>query len=638
MYKLWDLKTLPLQIQTPQPNDIIISQNQKPKYINNLANEIDILEDELEMYGKYKAKISLDILTRLKDRKNGKYILVTGITPTPLGEGKSTTTIGLAQAFSNLSINSFACIRQPSQGPTFGIKGGAAGGGYSQVIPMEEFNLHLTGDIHAITAANNLIAAAIDARMFHENTQTDTALFNRLVPTKNNTKSFSNLQKKRLIKLGINKTDGMLLTPDEIKRFSRLDINPDTITWNRVIDTNDRFLRKIIIGKSPTEKDQIRETQFDISVASELMAIIALSNNVTDMINRIENIVVARSKTGNPITCLDLGVSGAVAVLLKECLMPTLMQTIEGSPVFVHTGPFASIAHGNSSILADKIALKLVGESGYVITEAGFGADIGMEKFCNIKCRISELKPDVVVLVTTIRALKMHGGGPNVTPGKSLAKDYSNENINLLINGSENLLKHIENIKKFNLTCVVCLNVFETDTFDEINILKEHINVQANVNVIESTHWAKGGSGAVELASDIINICSHQKTNDFKFLYNLKTSIIKKINMICKELYGAEYVTFSDKAMEQIDWYTKNNYADLPICMAKTPFSLSHDKTLKGRPTNFTVPIREVKASIGAGFLYPIVGDISTMPGLPTRPCFYDIELEPSTNQVIGLF
>lgn len=622
------------------PSDIIISQSQTARYIEKLASEIGILENELNLYGKYKAKVSTDILKRLNNKINGKYVLITGITPTPLGEGKSTTVLGLTQALTaTLSYNSFACIRQPSQGPTFGIKGGAAGGGYSQVIPMEEFNLHLTGDIHAITAGNNLISAAIDARMFHENTQSTLDLYNRLVSKK---KGFSNLQLKRLINININKSDPNILTKDEIECFSRLNIDPDTITWNRVIDTNDRFLRGITIGQSPTENGQIRKTQFDITVASELMAIMALSNDINDMNNRIEKIIVAHNKNGEPISCLDLGVSGAVSVLLQDCLEPTLMQTIEGTPVFVHAGPFANIAHGNSSILADKIALKLVGENGYVVTEAGFGADIGMEKFFNIKCRSSGLEPDLVIIVATIRALKMHGGGPNVSPGKPLPDEYNNENLELLEKGSCNLIKHIENVKKFGMPCLVALNVFEEDTTNEINLLKEYIYNHTKVEVIESSHWAYGGKGAEILARKVVEITNKDNNkkhnNKFQFLYDVNMSIKDKIEIIAKEIYGASSVKYHKKALDQIIWFEKYGYDKLPICMAKTHLSLSHDKTLKGRPIGFEIPIKEIGGSFGAGFLYPIVGNISKMPGLPTRPCFYDIELNLETGKIEGLF
>ncbi|XP_020842262.1 monofunctional C1-tetrahydrofolate synthase, mitochondrial isoform X2 [Phascolarctos cinereus] len=427
-YRRWKLRSLKLQPLSPVPSDIEISRGQTPKAVDVLAKEIGLLADEIEIYGQSKAKVRLSLLERLKDQADGKYILVAGITPTPLGEGKSTVTVGLVQALTaHLHVNSFACLRQPSQGPTFGVKGGAAGGGYAQVIPMEEFNLHLTGDIHAITAANNLLAAAIDARILHESTQTHKALFNRLVPLVNGVREFSGIQLSRLKKLGINKTDPSTLTEEEMTRFARLDIDPSTITWQRVLDTNDRFLRKITIGQAKTEKGFFRQAQFDIAVASEIMAVLALTDGLEDMKNRLGRMVVASDKKGQPVTADDLGVTGALAVLMKDAIKPTLMQTLEGTPVFVHAGPFANIAHGNSSVLADKIALKLVGGEGFVVTEAGFGADIGMEKFFNIKCRASGLVPNVVVLVATVRALKMHGGGPSVAAGIPLKKEYTEE-------------------------------------------------------------------------------------------------------------------------------------------------------------------------------------------------------------------
>merc|ERR1712241_573636 len=422
----WNLSYLPLKPLAKVPSDIEVARAQVPKDIANLASEIGLLPAELDLYGKKKAKVSLNVLERIGGRQSGRYVVVTGITPTPLGEGKSTTTIGLVQALgSQLKRNVFACVRQPSQGPTFGIKGGAAGGGYSQVIPMDEFNLHLTGDIHAITAANNLLAAQIDARMFHEKTQPLQSFYKRFVPSKDGVRTFSEIQMKRLKKLGINKTNPDELTEDEIRKFAFLDIDPSTITWQRVLDTNDRYLRKITVGQSPTEKGLTRETQFDITVASEIMAVLALTTSLADMRERLGKMVVASSKCGDPVTAEDLGVAGALTVLMKDAIRPNLMQTLEGTPVFVHAGPFANIAHGNSSILSDKISLKLVGEDGFVVTEAGFGADIGMEKFFDIKCRSSGLTPNAVVLVATVRALKMHGGGPKVVAGTPLKPEYT---------------------------------------------------------------------------------------------------------------------------------------------------------------------------------------------------------------------
>lgn len=463
------IKPLHLELLEKVPSDIEIASAQVPKHVDVLAEEVGIATGELDLYGKYKAKVSLDLLKRLQHRKDGKYIVVAGITPTPLGEGKSTTTIGLAQALgAHLGKVAFACVRQPSQGPTFGIKGGAAGGGYSQVIPMDEFNLHLTGDIHAITAANNLLAAAIDARYFHESTQSNKALFNRLCPPKKGVRTFAPVMMKRLEKLGINKTNPDELTEEEQGRFARLDIDPAAVTWQRVLDVNDRYLRKITIGQAATEKGLTRDTGFDIAVASECMAVLALATDLKDMKERLGRMVVATSKAGEPITADDIGVTGSLAILMKDAIKPNLMQTLEGTPVFVHAGPFANIAHGNSSILADKIALKLAGveqgqsadDYGYVITEAGFGADIGMEKFCNIKCRISGLNPNAVVLVATIRALKMHGGGPEVTPGKPLSEIYLKENLEVLEKGCCNLIRHVQNSKKFGMKVIVAINRF----------------------------------------------------------------------------------------------------------------------------------------------------------------------------------
>ncbi|MCJ7701336.1 MAG: formate--tetrahydrofolate ligase, partial [Anaerolineales bacterium] len=417
-----EFEPIPLELKQPVPSDIEIAQAQQPniKNVSKIAEEAGILPEELEMYGNYKAKVRLEITERLKDVPNGKYIDVTAITPTPLGEGQSTTMVGLSEALgAHLGKNVFTCIRQPSQGPTFGIKGGAAGGGYSQVVPMEDFNLHLTGDIHAITAANNLLAAAIDTRMYHESRQSDEALFRRLCPTaKDGSRFFSWPMIKRLKKLGIDKTDPNELTEEEISRFVRLDIDPDTLTWRRVVDINDRMLRGITIGQGPKEGGFSRETGYDISVASEIMAILALTSDLADMRERFGSIVIATSKSGEVITAEDIGCAGAMTVLMKDAIMPTLMQTLEGTPAFVHAGPFANIAHGNSSIVADKIALKL---ADYVVTESGFGADIGMEKFFDIKCRYSGLIPNCVVLVATVRALKMHGGGPTVKAGLPLA-------------------------------------------------------------------------------------------------------------------------------------------------------------------------------------------------------------------------
>ncbi|CAG8718577.1 14080_t:CDS:10, partial [Dentiscutata erythropus] len=609
------ISTLALERLVPVPSDIDIATSQTPKLIKELAEELGLAPNEFELYGQYKAKVNLSVIERLKSRKNGKYVVVTGITPTPLGEGKSTTTVGIAQALgAHLGKLSFACVRQPSQGPTFGIKGGAAGGGYSQVIPMDEFNLHLTGDIHAVTAANNLLAAAIDARMFHENTQKDKALFNRLCPAKNGVRVFAPVI---------------------------------------VIDTNDRFLRRITIGQNPTEKGQTRSTGFDISVASECMAVLALSTSLDDLRERLGRMVVATNKAGDSsITADDLGIGGALTVLMKDAIKPNLMQTLEGTPVFVHAGPFANIAHGNSSILADKIGLKLVGvecdaegnpvegsEEGYVITEAGFGADIGMEKFFNIKCRLSGLVPDCVVIVSTVRALKMHGGGPEVTPGNPLHEAYLSENLELLEKGCINLVKHIQNARKYGLPVVVAINTFTSDTQAEHELIRK-VAIEAGASdAVPSAHWELGGEGAIELGKAIIKATTNkEEKREFRFLYDVNKPIVEKIEIITKEMYGADGIELSEKAIEKVERYTKQGFANLPICMAKTHLSLSHDPTLKGVPTGFTVPVRDIRASVGAGFLYPLLGEMQTMPGLSTRPCFFDVDLDTKTGKIHGLF
>ena len=625
------------ELKRPVPSDLDIAQSIEPLPISQIAEEAGILPEELIPYGRTKAKVRLEVRDRLADRPNGKYILVTAITPTPLGEGKSTTTVGLAQALgAHLGKLAFADVRQPSQGPTFGIKGGAAGGGYSQIIPMEDFNLHLTGDIHAITAANNLLAAAIDTRVHHESYQSDESLFNRLCPpAKDGSRKFSPVMLRRLEKLGIDKTDPNELTEEERSRFVRLDIDPDTITWRRVVDTNDRYLREIMIGLGPKEKFQ-RKTGFDITVASEIMAILALTTSMSDMRDRLGKMVVAMSRSGDPVTADDLGVGGALTVLMKDAIAPNLMQTLEGTPAFVHAGPFANIAHGNSSIVADQIALKLAGPDGYVVTEAGFGADIGMEKFFDIKCRYSGLVPDAVVLVATIRALKMHGGGPKVVAGRPLDPAYTEENLELVEKGAENLKVHIKNALKYGVPVVVAVNRFTNDTDAEIELVRK-IAIEAGAeDAVMSNHWADGGAGAVELGKAVI--AAAEKPSNFKFLYDLDLSIKEKIETIAREIYGAASITYTETAEKQIKSYTENGFDKLPICMAKTHLSLSTDPRLKGAPTGFNVEVREVRASVGAGFIFPLLGAMSTMPGLPTRPVFYDVDLDLETGKVVGLF
>lgn len=627
---------IPLNRLSPVPSDIEIAQAAELKPISLVAQELGLETDEIEFYGPYKAKVKLEILERLKDVPNGKYVDVTAITPTPLGEGKTTTTVGLSQALgAHLGKRVMTCIRQPSQGPTFGIKGGAAGGGYSQVVPMEDFNLHLTGDIHAITAANNLLAAAIDVRMLHEAEATDEQLFERLFPKdKKGERHFTSNMVARKAKLGITCADPEEMSAEERSRFCRLDIDAETITWRRVMDTSDRFLREITVGQGPNEKGRERRTGFDITVASEIMAILALTTSLADMRRRFGEIVIGLNRRGEAINVDDLGVAGAMTVLMRDAIKPTLMQTLEGTPVFVHAGPFANIAHGNSSILADKIGLKL---ADYVITESGFGSDMGMEKFFDIKCRYSGLKPDVVVLVATVRALKMHGGGPKVVAGKPLDQAYTNENLPLLKEGLSNLLAHISIARKYGIPVVVAVNSFATDTEAELNLVREAAIEQGGASAaVVSRHWELGGEGARELAEAVV--AAAEQPSDFKFLYPLERSIKEKIETIAREVYGADGVDYSPEAEERIAEYTRLGFDKLPICMAKTHLSLSHDAALKGVPKGFRIPVRDVRASVGAGFLYPLLGTMTTMPGLPTRPAFYDIDIDLETGKVTGLF
>lgn len=577
------------------PSDIEISKAATPLNISEVAAKAGILPDELEPYGDVKAKVKLSILGRLKGRPNGKYIDVTAITPTPLGEGKTTTSVGLTQALGQIGKNVFLCIRQPSMGPTFGIKGGAAGGGYSQVIPMEEFNLHLTGDIHAVSIANNLLAAAIDSRVKHEAHCDDAAWAATGLP--------------------------------------RLNIDPETITWRRVVDVNDGALRFIETGQSDSWLDgPQRKTGFDIAVASEIMAVLALADSLSDMRERLGRIIVAMNKDGKPVTAEQIGCAGAMAVLMKDAIKPNLMQTIEGQPAFVHAGPFANIAHGNSSIIADRIALKL---ADYVVTESGFGADIGMEKFFDIKCRYSGLVPDCVVLVGTVRALKMHGGGPKVTPGKPLDEAYTKENLPLLEKGVCNLVRNIKIAGLFGVPVVVAVNQFPTDTTAELELVRNAAKAAGAVDAVVANHWAEGGKGAVNLANAVVKACELPK--NFRLLYPDDMPIREKIRTICKKVYQADDVTFEPLAEKQIASYEAAGLGKLPMCMAKTHLSLSHDPLLKGVPSGFTVPVREVRASAGAGFLYPLLGAMRTMPGLPSRPAFMDIDLDADGN-VLGMF
>ena len=668
--KVRHIVPLPLKLTRPVPSDIAVSRAQYPKSITQVASEVGVDSHELEPYGHTKAKIPLSVLNRLAHRRNGRYILIAGITPTPLGEGKSTTTLGLTQAIgAHLNRIVFANVRQPSQGPTFGIKGGAAGGGYSQVIPMDEFNLHLTGDIHAITAANNLLAAAIETRMFHESTQKDGPLYRRLVPAKKGTRQFQPIMFRRLQKLGITKTNPDDLNEDEIHRFARLDIDPDTITWRRVLDVNDRHLRGITVGQAPTEKGHSRETAFDISVASECMAILALSNSLKDMRERLGRMVVATSRSGDPVTCDDIGAGGALAALMKDAIKPNLMQSLEGTPVLVHAGPFANISIGASSVIADKLALKLAGtepdedheaKTGFVVTEAGFDFTMGGERFFNIKCRSSGLSPDTVVIVATVRALKVHGGGPEISAGAPLPEVYRTENVDVLRKGCVNMKKHIENARQYGVPVVVAINRFETDTEAEIAVIREEAIAAGAEDAVSANHWAEGGAGAVDLAKAVMTASS--KPKDFKLLYSLDDggSVQDRIERVTKNMYGAAGIELSELAQKKVDTYTKQGFGNLPICIAKTQYSLSHDPALKGAPTGFTVPIRDVKLAVGGGYLYgflalflsffvyicmltnnsryALAADIQTIPGLPTAPGYLNVDIDTETGEIDGLF
>ncbi|KAL9895512.1 LOW QUALITY PROTEIN: C-1-tetrahydrofolate synthase, cytoplasmic-like [Glossina fuscipes fuscipes] len=503
-----------------------------------------------------------------------------------------------------------------------------------RVIPMEDFNLHLTGDIHAVTAANNLLAAQLDTRIFHESTQEDKPLYERLVPKIKGERKFSKIQFRRLQRLGINKTDPDSLANEEITRFARLDIDPDTIMWERVVD--ERYLRQITVGQSPTEKGLSRPASFSISVASEIMAVLALASDLEDMKQRLGRMVVAFSRAGEPVTADDLGVTGALTVLLKDALEPNLMQTLEGTPVLVHAGPFANIAHGCSSIVADEIALKLVGKEGFVCTEAGFGSDIGMEKFCNIKCRSSGRYPNAMVLVATVRALKMHGGGAPVTPGAPLNKQYTEENLQLLEKGIPNLLQHISNGHNFGMPVVVAINGFSSDTNAEHEMIRKASLNAGAVDAVICTHWSEGGAGCLDLANAVIKAC--EKSNNFKLLYPNEMPLLDKLNTIAQNMYGAAKVELTPHAEKTMQKLTKAGFGNLPICMSKTSASLTGDAKIKGAPKGFTLTIQNFYVSAGAGFVVAMCGEISKMPGLPTRPCIYDIDLNTETGVIEGLF
>ncbi|MFW5999817.1 MAG: formate--tetrahydrofolate ligase [Halanaerobiaceae bacterium] len=551
-------------------SDIAIAQAAEMKSIEEISAQLDLGEDDLEKYGDYKAKIKLDVLDR--DKEDGKLVLVTAMTPTRAGEGKTTTSVGLSQALNRLGKTSAVALREPSLGPTMGIKGGAAGGGYSQVVPMEDINLHFTGDIHAIGSANNLISAVID---------------------------------------------------NHIKQGNQLDIDPTEVKWKRVVDMNDRALRNMVVGLGGKIHGIPREDGFMITVASEIMAILCLADDLRELKEMIAEIVVAYDHAGQPVTVGDLNVAGAAAALLKDAIKPNLVQTLENTPAFIHGGPFANIAHGCNSVLATRMALKF---SDIAVTEAGFGADLGAEKFFNIKCRYSGLVPDAAVLVATVRALKMHGG---------LEQDeLEEEDLAALETGMENLEKHIENIRKFGVPVVVAINRFSADTEAELELVRRRCE-EMGIPVALSEIWAKGGAGGEELAQRTLALLEEEP--DFNHLYPLEFPIREKIGRIAREIYGANGVDYSKEAEKQIDRYERLGYGDLPICMAKTQNSISDNPELKGRPADFNVIVREVKLSAGAGFLVPLTGPVLTMPGLPSRPSAEDIDID-NDGKISGLF
>ena len=581
-------------------SDIEICQTATLIRMKTIASNLGLHDDDITPQGRYKAKVNIDALKHLENKPNGKLILVSVITPTPLGEGKTVTTIGLAQGLAKLGESVSACIRQPSMGPVFGVKGGAAGGGYSQVAPMEELNLHLTGDIHAITAAHNLASAAIDARIYHEQ-----RLGYELFSEKND--------------------------------LPALRIDPERVVWKRVMDHNDRALRMVTIGNNEEGKTingYQREDGFDITAASELMAILALASDLQDLRQRIGRIVVAYNLDGEPVTTEDLQVAGAMTVTMKFAINPTLMQTLEGVPTFVHSGPFANIAHGNSSIIADNIALKL---TDYTVTEGGFGSDMGLEKACNIKAPLAGKAPDCAVLVATLRGIKANSGLFPLSPGQALPKALFAPNQEALNAGLDNLQWHINNCAKYGLPVVVAINRFPEDTQEELDFLQQWIaalSSETNVDVSISEAFMKGGEGAKELASKVIAAC--KKTTQFTPLYTSDMSLFDKLNAVAIKGYGAERIELSEKAQQQLEQFEKLGYQSLSVCMAKTPASISTDGNIKGAPTDFIVPIRELKLCAGAGFIYALCGNVMTMPGLPEKPAFMNLDIDTDGN-ITGL-
>ena len=568
-------------------SDLEIARSIPLQPIQAIAERLGVRDEELDPYGKYIAKIDAPaILDRMKNRPSGKYIDVTGITPTPLGEGKSLTTVGLSIALNTVGKSTIGTIRQPSMGPLFGIKGGAAGGGYSQVVPMESFNLHLTGDTHAVSMAHNLLAAVIDSEIMHGN---------------------------------------------------KLDIDSVSVTWPRVIDLNDRALRHVVVGLSPGN-GQVRETRFDIAVASEVMAVLALARSLKDLRERLGSITIGYTRDKKPVTAGDLGVAGAMAVLLKDALRPNLLQTTEHTPMLIHTGPFGNIAHGNSSVLSDLAGLKL---ADYVVTESGFGSDMGFEKFMDIKCRAAGVLPDAAVVVCTVRALKMHSGRFRIVAGRPLDPGLAQEDLESIELGAGNLIKHIENVRSLGVPAVVCINRFKTDSPAELELMRK-IALEAGAYAAEiSEVWEHGGEGGRSLANAVIAAAESPKPNGTSegphFLYPEKMPIKDKIATIARQMYGADGVEYLPEANRQIRQYTELGYDNLPICVAKTQYSLSDNAGLKGRPSGFTVMIREVRAYTGAGFLTPIAGEIMTMPGLPSNAAYRQIDLDENED-IVGLF
>jgi formate--tetrahydrofolate ligase len=568
---------------TAFPSDLEIARSVRPRPIVDVASDLGIRDGELELYGPTKAKVTLDAIRRLEtERPKGKYVVVTAITPTPLGEGKSTTTVGLAQGLNVIGRKAAVCIRQPSLGPVFGIKGGAAGGGYSQVIPMEDFNLHLTGDVHAIGAAHNLAAAFLDNHLHHKNV---------------------------------------------------LGIDQHAILWPRVVDISDRAVRRAVIGLGGRENGVPRETEWVITVASEVMAVLALATDLQDLRTRLGRIVLATTLDGKPVTCEDLGVAGSMTVLLIDAIKPNLLQTLEGGPAFVHCGPFANIAHGNNSIIADRLALAT---NEIVCTEAGFGADMGAEKFFDIKCRASGLRPDAAVVVATIRALKMHGGVGKIVAGKPLDPALLEENVEAVRAGGANLAKQIENVRLYNVPVVVAINAFPTDTPAEVEAIRDVSLAAGARDAVVATHFTDGGQGAAALAEAVWE-AAEEGAPEFQLLYPDSAPLVEKIEIIAEKVYGADGIDVLPAARKALALYEELGFGSLPVCMAKTQYSLSHDAALKGRPTGFRVPIREVRLSAGAGFITPLVGEMRTMPGLPSRPGGEKIDIDADGN-VVGLF